>query len=130
MEISVTQEQGRVPVTAFHLKGDLNASTCSALETKAKEAIDAGSRNIVVDLSGVDYMSSAGMRTLNQMFNWLTSSASESEAIKKGIASGKAKSPHLKLVKPSHKVLEALRLAGFDMFLEIHNDTKQAVASF
>ncbi|MCL4395018.1 MAG: STAS domain-containing protein [Chloroflexi bacterium] len=130
MEISVTQEQGRVPVTVLQLKGDLNAATCDALQTKAKEVIDAGSRNVVVDLSGVGYMSSAGMRTLNQMFTWLTSSAAEGEAIRKGIASGKAKSPHLKLVNPTQRVLEALKLAGFDMFLEIHPNAKQAIASF
>lgn len=130
MDITVSQEKGRVPVTVFHLKGDLNASSSDGFQTKAKESIDAGAHNVVVDLGGVGYMSSAGMRTLNQLFNWLTSSAAEEEAIKKGITSGKMKSPHLKLLNPSPRVLDALRLAGFDMFLEIHHDLKKAVDSF
>ena len=130
MEITVSQEKGRVPVTVFHLKGDLNASTSDDFQTKAKAAIDAGAHNVVVDLGAVGYMSSAGMRTLNQLFNWLTSSAAEEEAIRKGITSGKMKSPHLKLLHPTPRVLDALKLAGFDMFLEIFTDANKAVNSF
>lgn len=104
MEISVSQEQGRASVTVLKVTGELNAVTYEQFQSTAKKAIDDGARNVVVDLGGVPYMSSAGMRALNQIFNWLTTS-SESEAIKKGIASGKAKSPHLKLLNPSARVL-------------------------
>jgi len=130
MDITVSREQGRVPVTVLRVVGDLNASTYEQFQSEAKKAIDAGARNVVVDLGGVPYMSSAGMRALNQVFNWLTSTAGEGEAIKKGIVSGKAKSPHLKLLNPTPRALDALKLAGFDMFLEIHHNLKDAVASF
>lgn len=129
MEISVSQEQGRASVTVLKVTGELNAVTYEQFQSTAKKAIDDGARNVVVDLGGVPYMSSAGMRALNQIFNWLTTS-SESEAIKKGIASGKAKSPHLKLLNPSARVLQALKTAGFDMFLEIYHDHQQAITSF
>jgi anti-anti-sigma factor len=130
MEIAVSQEQGKVPVTVLRVTGDLNAATYEQFQTEAKKAIDAGAHNLLVDLNGVHYMSSAGMRALNQIFDWLSSSPAENEMIKKGIASGKAKSPHLKLLSPAPRVLEALKTAGFDMFLEIHHDLKHAVASF
>ena len=39
-------------------------------------------------------------------------------------------SPHLKLVKPTPHVLEVLKSAGYDMFLEIHRDLRQALDSF
>ncbi len=129
MEITVSREQGHTPVTVLKVSGDLNAATYEQFQSAAKKAIDAGARNVVVDLSGVAYMSSAGMRTLNQIFNWLTAS-SEGEEIKRGIASGKVKSPHLKLLNPTPRVLDSLRLAGFDMFLEIHHNLKDAIASF
>ncbi len=130
METTVLQEQARVPVTIVQVAGDLNAATSDQFQSQVKKAIDAGAQNLVVDLSGVKFMSSAGMRALNQIFNWLTTSSSESEAIKKGIASGKIKSPHLKLLNPNPRVLEVLKMAGFDMFLEIHHDRKKAIASF
>jgi hypothetical protein len=34
------------------------------------------------------------------------------------------------LLKPSKSVAEVLRMSGYDMFLEIHQDLKKAIASF
>ena len=130
MDIQVSQEQGKVPVTVLKLTGDLNASTYEQFQTEAKKVIDAGARSVLVDLSGVPYMSSAGMRALNNIFNWLTSSAAENKEIRQGIVSGKMKSPHLKLLNPTPRVLEAIKTAGFDMFLEVHHHLTDAVASF
>ncbi len=129
MEITISHEQGRLPITVVKLAGDLNTATYEQFQSEAKQTIDAGARNLVIDLSGVPYMSSAGMRALNQIFNWLTAS-SETAAVRKGIVSGKAKSPHLKLLSPRPHVLQALKTAGFDMFLEIHHSLKDAIASF
>jgi len=52
------------------------------------------------------------------------------EAVRKGLADGTFKSPHLKLLKPDKNVNQVLRVAGFDMFLEIYANLKKAVASF
>jgi ABC-type transporter Mla MlaB component len=130
METTVSQLQHNPPVTVLKLAGDLNAATFEQFQSEAKKAIDAGAHNLLVDLSAVHYMSSAGMRALNQIFDWLSGSPEENAAIKKAVATGKVKSPHLKLLSPTPHVLEALKTAGFDMFLEIHHDLKQAIASF
>jgi len=58
------------------------------------------------------------------------SAAESPEAMHKGISAGTFKSPHLKLANPNPRVLEVLKMAGFDMFLEIHKNVKDAVASF
>jgi len=50
--------------------------------------------------------------------------------MKKGIVAGTFTSPHLKLYNPTSHVLEALKTAGYDMFLEIHRDYKKAISSF
>ena len=132
MEITISHEQGRLPVTVLHIKGDIDASSSGQLEADAKEAIAAGTHNLILDLTGVRYLSSAGLRVLNMIFNRLqTDQSKESpEAIAKGVAAGTFKSSHLKLLQPSPRVLEVLRMSGFDMFLEIHHDLKNAVASF
>lgn len=132
MDISVSEHQGRVPVTVLHLKGDVNAATAGQLEAQAKEAYAAGARNMLIDLSGVGFMSSAGLRVLHEVFNMLRGNmpGESDEAIRKGLADGTFKSPHLKLLSPKKHVREVLSMAGFDMFLEIHRDLKEAVASF
>ena len=38
MEINVSQQQGRVPVTVFHIKGDIDAQTSGELESQAQQA--------------------------------------------------------------------------------------------
>jgi anti-anti-sigma regulatory factor len=132
MEIVVSHEQGKVPVTVFRVKGSLDAASYEQLQTRAKQEIDGGARNLILDLAEVPFMSSAGIRGINQIFNWLRGdSPSESDAeMRKGLVAGTFKSPHLKLVKPTPRVLEVLKMAGLDMFLEIHQNLKDAIASF
>jgi hypothetical protein len=130
VEISVSQEQGRVPVTVFRIKGPI--TTNEELEKYAEDAFNDGTKNLLLDLSDVPYMATSGLRALHNIYSLLrTEAASESdEAVRVGIASGTFVSPHLKLLKPSQHVLEALKVAGYDMFLEIHRDYKRAIASF
>lgn len=132
MEIAVSQEQGRVPVTVFHIQGDLSAATYEQFEKRAQEAIQSGTRNLILDLAGVPYMSSAGLRALHQVYKSLRgdSAAESDQAVHAGIAAGTFRSPHLKLVNTPPRVLQVLKLSGFDMFLEIHKNLKEAVASF
>ncbi|CAG0947244.1 Putative anti-sigma factor antagonist BtrV [Anaerolineae bacterium] len=125
MEITVSREQGRAPITVFHLKGDLNAASYEEFQSRVKQAIDAGERDLVIDFTAVPYMSSAGLRALNQIFNWLEPNVSG-----KDVTSNNYKSAHLRLVNPAPRVLETLKIAGYDMFVEIYQDLKLAVASF
>ena len=51
-------------VRVLGLKGRLDTDTAADLELAAQDLIDAGTRDFVVDLSGVGYVSSAGLRVL------------------------------------------------------------------
>ena len=130
MEIEVTQEQGRVPVTVFHIKGALLEE--ESLQRKAQEAFDEGARNIVLDLSETPYMASSGLRALHHVYMLLrTEAPDESDAaVQSGIRAGTFTSPHLKVANPNRNVLEVLKTAGYDMFLQIHRNRKEAIASF
>ncbi len=131
MEIHIKQELGQaVPVTVFQIEGDL--ITESELVSQAKLAHESGAQNILIDLSEVPYVSSVGLRALHEIFVMLTTSApSESDAvIKRGIADGTFKSPHLKLLCPNKHVFDVLKVTGYDMFLDIFKDYSRAVASF
>jgi hypothetical protein len=130
MEIVVSQEQGRVPVTVFHIKGEITSD--EELNAKAEEAFRAGTRDLLLDLREVPYMSSQGLRGLHFIYTLLrTDAPAESDqAVKSGIAAGTFTSPHLKLLGPSAKTLDVLKMTGYDMFLEIHHNLEQAIASF
>lgn len=130
MTISVWHEQANVPVTVLRVKGEVRSET--ELQAKAKEVFDAGTRNILLDLTDVPYMASAGLRALHSIYRLLRTDASNEsdEAVRRGIAAGTFTSPHLKLLNPSKNVLEVLKMTGYDMFLEIHHDFRRAVDSF
>jgi anti-anti-sigma factor len=132
MELTVSQQQGRVPVTVIHVKGEVTADTHDALQTQAKQVIQDGARYIVLDLSQVPYVSSYGIRAISQIFTWLrdVSKDESEEVVNKGMKDGTYKSSHLKLVNPTARVLTILTTTGIDMFLEIHSDLKQTIASF
>ena len=132
MEIMVSHQQGRVPVTILHIKGDINTETSEQLEAQAQQAIQSGARHLLLDLTEISSVSSYGIRTISQIFTWLRdgSRGEDAEAVNKGIRDGTFKSPHLKLIAPSRSVLKVLTTTGIDMFLEIHSDLKQAIASF
>jgi len=134
MEIKVFTEKGRVPVTVMHVDGNIDSASYEAFQAKAQEAMKGGARHILVDLSHTKFISSAGLRALNNLFNQLRTFDPESnlsdEEVKKGISAGTYKSPHLKLLNLSAEARTAFEMAGFDMFIETHSDMKTAVASF
>lgn len=124
MEIAISQEQGRVPVTVFQVKGRVNLGTAELLQAEARKAIESGARDLLLDLSEVDSLTSAGLRALHHIYNLLHDESPT------GQSGGDVKSPHLKLLNPPAGVRSVLKIAGFDMFLEVHDDLKAAVASF
>lgn len=133
LQITVSQEQGRVPVTVLRIEGDvIDANSYEQLEAQARAAIEAGTRNMLLDLTKMKYISSAGLRAIHTIFMLLRGDtpAESNESMKKGLMDGSFKSPHLKLLNPSPAVTETLRAMGFDMFLEIQRNLKDAIASF
>ncbi len=58
------QEERKEDATIFSLAGRLDSATASTVEEKIIESIDQGARDIVLDFSSLDYISSAGIRVL------------------------------------------------------------------
>ncbi len=131
-EITSAQELGKKPVTVFHIHGDIDTNTYSILQTKAEQSFHDGMRDLLLDLSEVNFVSSAGLRAFHAIYMMLREAAQDenADAVSKGLMDGTYKSPHLKLLKPSQGVQLALKTAGFDMYLESFSDRQQAIASF
>ncbi len=132
MSIRVSAEQSRVPVTVFHITGEVNVDTADRLQAQAREAYDSGTRNLVLDLSRVPYISTAGLRAIHATYTLLRSHGPDEsrDTVSKGLRNGSYKSLHLKLLDPIPPVREILKIAGFDMYLETYQDLQDAVASF
>jgi anti-sigma B factor antagonist len=110
MEIQ-TQELKRV--TLFVINGRIDSTNATELGDALNTAIDAGRTQIVVDLSNVEYMSSAGLREL----------VTALKKVKKGTGD-------LRLASPSERVQDVLDLAGLDTIFEIYDNQVEAVGSF
>jgi len=130
--INASEEVGKVPVTVFHIHGDIDTNTYQQLEDVASKAHQAGTRNLLLDLSEVNFVSSAGLRAFHKIYTMLRQASKEEsdEAVRKGLMDGTFKSPHLKLFKPSPVVQTAMKTAGFDMYIEWFDDRGKALAAF
>ena len=125
MEINVSNVEARVPVTIFQLDGMLNMGTSGSLQQKAVEQHQAGMSYMLLDLSKVTSLSSAGLRAIQFIYK-LFQEGDDSTNLRK---SGK-KSPYLKMLNPSQDIRRVISIAGFDTFIEIYTDRDEAINSF
>jgi anti-anti-sigma factor len=132
MDISVSQEQGRVPVTVFHVHGDIAADTASQLLEEADRAVAGGTQNLVLDLTDVPYVGSYGIRAFSVILEKLHHGATDQneEQLHKALRDGHSKSAHFKLVNPNPSVMKVMQYTGIVELLEVHRTVQAAVASF
>ena len=110
MEINVS-EMKRVQL--FEVIGRVDSTNASELGAALDRAADEGRTSMVLDLSGVEYMSSAGLREMVRVL----------KRVKRG-------GGDLRIANPSERVKEVLELAGLDTIFEIYPTQVEAVGSF
>ena len=136
MNIITSVEQGNVPVTIIRPEGRLDGQSYQALIASATEAYEAGARNILLDLSELIYISSAGIVAFHTMALLLRGEALPDlengwDALRSAYrsrASGIQK--HLKLLNPRPEVLNVLDMVAFTSFLEVFQDKEAALRAF
>lgn len=136
MQITVSSQQGNVPVTVIQPHGDVDASNFTELVKKAEALHKEGARDFLIDLSDVAYMSSAGLVALHSISIMLRGEKPADP--KSGWAALKSMDrsrergmqKHVKLLSPQQYVAETFEKAGFTQFFEVFTDLKKAVASF
>ena len=75
--------------------------------------IDAGFNNVVLDIGGVDYMSSAGLREMVAALKKVRGSNGD-----------------MRVARVNERVFEVLELSGLDTLLQFYDSQAEAVASF
>ncbi|HLE92206.1 MAG TPA: STAS domain-containing protein [Anaerolineales bacterium] len=129
-ELNITSSQihGEVPVTILHLSGHLHGNTEHQLLDRARQAYEDGSKYLLLDLSDLEILTSAGLRAIHKIFNLFTPQ-SDVEIIRKH-GEEPYKSPYLKLVCPNPEIYYVLNIAGFLQNILIYNNMEDAVNSF
>jgi anti-sigma B factor antagonist len=110
MEVGTTSYK-RCSVVA--VAGRVDSNTAPAFEDTLNEVIKGGQRNLILELSGVEFMSSAGLRGM----------VSGLKACKRG-------GGELILATPSARVVDVLQLAGLTSLFRTFDDLTTAVGSF
>lgn len=95
------------------VSGRIDSSNASELEDAFTSIINDGRYNLVLDLSGIEYMSSAGLR-----------------AMVAALRECKKHRGDLRLANPSPRMQEVLNLAGLDTVFTIYDDATAAVGSY
>ena len=95
------------------LEGRVNLPAARALEDALNELCDAGRSRIVVDLTHVPYMASAGLK-----------------ALLSGLRRARLLAGDVRLSGLTDRVGEVFEMSGFDQVFVIHPDAASAVASY
>lgn len=127
LSLTITTQTDPVAVTILHVVGRLDASTESLLREKALELHQSGARRLVLDLTQMDYISSAGLRAIHQIFKQYTPPDESTVWQPNGEP---YKSPYFKLANPTPQVYSVLHLAGFLHNIPFYNDLNDALESF
>lgn len=133
LQIDVSQEKD---ILILKPVGQLDGQTYQELISKAKESYQTGARNMLLDLSELTYISSAGLVALH--FITLLARGESVPDTEHGWAALKSADrsreggiqKNVKLLNPSNEVMNVLQMVGFTEFFEIYADKQNAIDSF
>lgn len=92
------------------IQGRLNAETADQLQTRLSATLDRGETALIVELSNLDYISSAGMRVLLVAAKRL------------------ADDGHFAVCGLNKNIADIFRISGFDTIIDVYADVAEAVA--
>lgn len=138
MRILVEQVESNVPVTVMSLEGELDASCYLDVIDKAKMLYQAGTRNLLLDLSNMSFMASSGLVALHSVALIMRAEQPPDpsagwgafHAIANELERGAGHEVHCKLLNPQQRVSNTLKTTGFDRILAVYTDRQEALASF
>lgn len=125
--LTITKFDG--PVTILRFDGRLDAQTEKLALEHAQSVKDAGGQYLLVDLGGVELVTSSGLRALHTMYKMFTPDE-EAREWNAEHADTTFKSPYFKIARPSGQVHYVLSMAGFLQSIYIYPTLQEAIDSF
>lgn len=119
-DLKITPElvQGNENIIVFHLSGWLDALGEGRLVAAVQKAKDEGAKYVLLELSEMDTITSAGIRAMQKAYQILTP---KDEAYK---------IPHLKLCNAPAQVYQVLGITGFLINVPMYESMEDAIDSF
>lgn len=99
-------------VELVKIAGRIDSSNAPEFDAILKDVSDR-KHNVVLEMSGVDFISSAGLRAIVAL-----------------LRECKKHNGDVRIAAPSERVVEVLSLAGLDSLFTVYEDDVQAVGSF
>jgi anti-anti-sigma factor len=118
LKIVTEQLQAGLPVTVFYLRGWLDSQSEEQLLETARLAYDEGARYLLINMSDLDTLTSAGMRALQKVYQIFTPKEDH------------FKVAHLKLCNAPPQIYNVLGITGFLQNIPMYESMDTALASF
>lgn len=118
LKITIEKKQARESVTIFHIGGWLDAQSEPQLLEAARLAYDEGARYLLIEMSELDTLTSAGMRALQKVYQMYTPKEEQ------------MKMAHLKLCNAPPQIYNVLGITGFLQNIPMYESTESALYSF
>jgi anti-sigma B factor antagonist len=99
--------------TILAVSGRVDSATSSEFEASLKHIIDQGQNHIILDLSGVEFLSSSGLRVMVGTMKELRKAGGE-----------------LVLSAPSARAADSIAIAGLDVLFKSFPTREEAIASY
>ena len=118
LKITSEQMQAEVAVTVFHIRGWLDAQSEEQLLAAARTAYEGDARYLLIDMSDLDTITSAGIRALQKLYQMFTPKED------------RFKIAHLKLCNAPPQIYNVLGITGFLQNIPMYENLNDAIASF
>ena len=136
MELSVTEHTGEKAVTILHIDGYIDSSNYTQLIDQTEALFQAGTKNLLLDMSKCGFISSAGLKALYSIALILRGDASPDPTkvwstfneMKADI--NKMTGTCCKIVNLQPKVKQSLEITGMLKYLDIYDNLESALESF
>ncbi|MDP6453179.1 MAG: STAS domain-containing protein [SAR202 cluster bacterium] len=100
-------------VIVFMPEGRIDTQAASDMDQVLQTAISEGRHNVVVDMAAVDYISSAGLRSLASV-----------------LVKTKAEGGDMKIAGLNERVTRVFNIIGFDLLMSVHDTADAAIGDF
>lgn len=118
LKISTEQAQGSVPVTILHIRGWLDAQSEEQLLAAARIAYEGGARYLLINMTELDTLTSAGIRAIQKVYQMYTPKEEH------------MKVSHLKLCNAPPQIYNVLGITGFLHNVPMYASVTDALEAF
>ena len=118
LKITTEQRQAAVPVTVFYIRGWLDGQSEEQFLEVARTAYEGGARYMLIDMTDLDTITSAGIRAIQKLYQMYTPKED------------RFKVAHLKLCNAPPQIYNVLGITGFLQNIPMHENLDEALDSF